>query len=321
MGPGASAEPTADGETVPWGAEETSEASEPGDFTDPVFLLSEADFSGPVSIQSDALEATDSGGLRTLVFDRNVEVRQGDLQLRTAHLEAVYPAGAKQPSHLRARGGVRVTQGGREARCDRAAYDRGAERIRCTGHAVMRDGADEIHGDSIVFDLAARRVIVEGGARVAVTPSGEGGEESGPFAGLGGEGPVTILADELQAWETPEGRRLVFGGSVAVEREDLTLRATEIEAFYPPGAEEPIRLVASGDVLITQQGREARCDRAEYRRLERRLDCRGAAQLQRGEDRVTGDVIAFDMETQRLIVSGDTRLVLAPREPEERSIP
>ena len=46
-----------------------------------------------------------------------------------------------------------------------------------------------------------------------------------------------------------------------------------------------------------------------------------AAQLQRGEDRVTGDVIAFDMETQRLIVSGDTRLVLAPREPEERSIP
>ena len=316
LGSAAAADPVV-GET----AEVAATDAQPAAAANPVFQLSEADLSAPVSIRSDALEATESDGARTLMFQRNVEVRQGDLLLRTAYLEAVYPSGAKQPSHLRARGGVLVRQGGREARCDVATYDRAAELVRCSGDAALRDGPDEIRGDSIVFDLAAQRVVVEGGARVALTPSEGSDQDSGPLAGLGREGPVTIHADELRAWETPEGRRLVFGGSVAVERDDLTLRASQIEAFYPPGAQEPERLVATGDVRVTQKGREARCDRAEYRRPERRLDCRGAAQLQHGGDRVTGEMIAFDMETERLVVSGGTRLVLAPREQAESSIP
>ena len=210
----ARADPILDGHerrTPPSKAVKDVKASDPISLLgrDPVFLLSSGgDHSAPVSIRSDELEATESEGRRTLVFDRNVEVRKGELFLRTAHLEAHYRAGAKQPSRLRAWGGVLLREGGREARCARADYDQAAQRITCDGDAVLKDGDDEIRGDSIVFDLAARRVVVRGGTRVAVTPRAGGGGSSGLLEGLDSEGAVTIRADELQVWEGPEGRRI-----------------------------------------------------------------------------------------------------------------
>lgn len=293
--------------------------------SDAVFTLSAGgDRSAPVTIRSDLLEASESQGKRTLRFERNVEVRQGELLLRTAQLEAVYPLGAKQPSRLRARGGVMVREGGREARCARADYERASARITCDGDAVLKDGDDEIRGESIVFDLAARRVIVRGGTRVAVTP--REGQKRGPgrlegLEGLGGKSGVTIDADQLEAWETPEGRRVAFGGRVGVARDDVSLEADHIEAFYPPGATEPSHLVASGEVRVTQADREARCQLAEYHRIERLLECRGDARLRQDEDRLSGDRIAFDLAAERLVVTGRSRLTLAPREPAAEAIP
>jgi lipopolysaccharide transport protein LptA len=291
--------------------------------SDAVFTLSAGgDRSAPVTIRSDLMEASESEGRRTLRFERNVEVRQGELLLRTHQLEAVYPVGSKQPSRLRARGGVLLREGGREARCARADYQRAAERITCAGDAVLKDGDDEIRGESIVFDLAARRATVRGGTRVAVAPREPRTPGSGlleEVEGLGGGAGVTIEADELQAWETPEGRRLAFGGRVGVVRDDVSLEAGRIEAFYPPGATEPSHVVASGEVRVLQADREARCDLAEYYRRERRLECRGDARLRQDEDRLSGDLISFDLAAERLVVTGGSRLTLAPREPGESS--
>jgi lipopolysaccharide export system protein LptA len=68
---------------------------------------------------------------------------------------------------------------------------------------------------------------------------------------------------------------------------------------------------------VTQRDREARCEEAIYQREARRVDCEGSASLRAGSDQVFGDRIAFDLEAERLVISGDTRLVLAPREREE----
>lgn len=296
--------------------------------SDAVFTLSAGgDRSAPVTIRSDLMEASESGDRRTLRFERNVEVRQGELLLRTSRLEAVYPHGAKQPSSLRARGGVLLREGGREARCERADYERAAERIVCEGDAVLKDGDDEIRGESIVFDLAARRAIVRGGTRVEVSPRQGGEAAGGPLAGLdalgglGGPAGITIEADELQAWETEAGRRVAFGGRVGVARDDVTLEADHIEAFYPPGAREPARVVASGEVRVLQANREARCAQAEYHHVERVLECRGDARLRQDEDRLSGDRIAFDLAAERLVVTGGSRLVLAPRKSGEVAVP
>jgi lipopolysaccharide transport protein LptA len=278
----------------------------------------------PFSIRSDELEATEQEGRRTLVFSRNVNARRGDLELRTDRLVADYPEGAKAPSRLVAQGGVDIRQGQRRAHCQRAEYRSSEERVVCSGAARLRDGEDELRGESIVFDLAEQRVTVEG-SEVALTPKGEDGESGAGPASLGeltGEGRVSIRASQLEATEEESGaRRIRFEGSVEVVGEDLVLKAREIEALYPPGAKEPSELVATGEVQVLQRGREARCDRAVYRSETRRVDCRGTASLREGEDSVTGEAIVFDLEAEKLVVSGGTRLVLAPRDRQERGTP
>lgn len=297
--------------------------------------LDKFDGSSPFSIRSDELEAIDQqGGGRKLVFRHGVEARQGDLVLRASRLEATYPQGEKQPSTLSARGEVSVEQGGRSARCQRADYRRSEQRIVCRGDAVLRDGHDEVRGDAIVFDLARRSVRIDGGTEVAIASSGGAGAKDAPsgdgdspakdtiLGDLADGGPVTIRAQQLEATEQASGaRRIRFSGSVEVAEEDLTLRARQIEALYPPGAKEPEKLVADGDVAVLQRGREAHCDHAVYLRAERRIECSGAASLRKGDDSVTGSTISFDLAQRTLVVSGGTRLVLAPREAGEPSRP
>ncbi len=190
---------------------------------------------------------------------------------------------------------------------------------------MLRDGDDELRGESIVFDLAAQRVTVEGGTEVALTPSqgrSEPGTATGVLGDLAKDGPIKIRASHLEASEDDAGaRRIRFQGSVEVAQEDLILRAREIEALYPPGADEPAMLIATGDVSVLQHGREVRCDRAVYDRIERRVDCRGTASLQREGDLVTGEAIEFDLAAEKLVVSGGTRLTLAPRQHAETATP
>jgi lipopolysaccharide export system protein LptA len=144
----------------------------------------------PLSIRSDELEASQSGGTRRLVFSKGVRVEQADLQLESARLEAFYPEKASQPERLVASGGVRVVQGTREARCDRATYHRTNERLVCEGNAELRDGDDRVAGSVIEFDLAAERVVVKGGAAVLLHPEPEPKETQNGGPGGGASVPA-----------------------------------------------------------------------------------------------------------------------------------
>ena len=153
-----SAAPPSGGESPPRGAK------------DKPFGIVGFDSDQPLTIHSEELEASQSGGARRLVFTKSVRVEQADLKLESARLEAFYPEKASQPERLVASGGVRVVQGGREARCDRATYHRGDQLLVCEGHAELRDGDDRVAGAVIEFDLAAERVVVKGGATVLFHP-------------------------------------------------------------------------------------------------------------------------------------------------------
>ena len=133
--------------------------------------LAEQRDAGPVHIEARSGQASDGVDARRIAFDGDVVVRQGDLELRAQHLEAVYPEGATQPEQLLAREEVEVRQADREARCEEAEY-RPAERwVACRGDARLRDGRDELEGDRIAFDLGRRRVDIEGNARLWVHPA------------------------------------------------------------------------------------------------------------------------------------------------------
>jgi lipopolysaccharide export system protein LptA len=286
----------------------------------------------PLTIRSDELEATEQDGARTLTFRGHVEVRRGDLTLGADRLQAFYLPGAKQPSELSAWGDVTVVQGARSARCDRAVYDHAAERVVCRGNAELGDDEDRIRGERITFDLAARRVSVEGDVRLLLQPRPASLQADAPrevpdpaaddLAVLESDAPLAIRADRLEAFERDGRREIRFEGQVEVVRSDVVLRSQRLEAIYPAGDRQIDRLVATGEVALTQGAREARCERAVYHRGAGRVECSGQAELRDGEDRVRGEMIAFDLDAETVVVTGGTRLFFRPDgDPQETALP
>ena len=313
---------------------QTAEVPSPESVPDPAPIAFDAlDSDEPLSIRSDELEATDQEGARTLIFRDHVEVDRGDLQLRADWLKAFYPPGAKQPSLLSARGGVSVAQGDRRAQCDEAEYEQESERIFCRGNTELRDGSDRIRGDRIVFDLAKRSVRVEGDVQIFLysthldanrdaDDAEPGTEGATDLLALESDAPLSIHSDRLEAFDRQGRREIMFNGNVEVVRSDVTLRSQQLEAIYSDQQRQPERLVATGDVMVTQGEREARCERAVYFGAEDRVECSGDAELRDGEDRVRGEMIAFDLATETVVVKGRTRLLFHPeQEPTDVAIP
>jgi len=137
--------------------------------------------------------------------------------------------------------------------------------------------------------------------------------------------PLTIHSDALDAYQEEDMRRLVFTKNVRVTQADMTLSSDRLEAFYPEEGGEPDRLVAKGRVVLVRGTREARCDQASYDRKARRLVCRGGAELRDGEDRLSGEVIEFEIESDRVVVSGGASVLFHPErdesEPPEGAAP
>lgn len=133
-------------------------------------LLS-TDSDQPLSIKADELEAIElPNGGRQLLFNRSVQVEQGDLTVRSNRLEAHYAAGSSQPERLVASGKVLVRQRARELSCDHATYFPAAERLECVGSARLRDGDNRVQGERIEILFAEDRIRVKGGAVVHVAP-------------------------------------------------------------------------------------------------------------------------------------------------------
>jgi lipopolysaccharide export system protein LptA len=282
------------------------------------FSLGAFDRHAPVVIHAGELEAVeDESGRRVLEFRRNVEVSQATLKVRADRLTAVYPENANQPSRLEASGGVVVREGTREARCQRIVYDRPGRKLDCIGEASLSDDDDRVAGESIAFDLARRSVRVGGGSELWFDPPPESSAKDGgarfAMPWLREESPVRVRAAKLDASDGPEGRRIRFEGDVEVEQKGGVLRAQQLEAIYPPGGKQPDRLLAQGEVSLIEGEREARCETAEFLRLENRVRCHGGVAVAQG-DRLEGDLIDFEIGEQKLAVRGRTRLVVAPRE-------
>ncbi len=282
----------------------------------PPFGLGAFDREEPIEITADELEAQDQDGMRKLAFRRSVEVRQGPLHLSADVLQAVYVSGESQPRELEARGGVRIREGTRRARCDEARYDRPAQSLVCRGKpAELFDADDRLAGGAILFDLGKKTVRVENGTEVEIhrelseADIAELGADPEVLERVRGKGPLSIRSDTLEASDPGETERQIrFGGGVALRQGDIELFARELEAIYPPGAQQPDRLIARDDVVLREGQREARCARAEYQLDERKLACEGDAVLRDRDDRLEGERIAFDFGAQKVDAVGRTRL-------------
>jgi lipopolysaccharide transport protein LptA len=122
--------------------------------------------------------------------------------------------------------------------------------------------------------------------------------------------PLSIRSDELEYVQGEGSRRLLFRSNVRVEQDGLTITSSRLEAIYPPKGSQPNRLVAEGDVVLAKGDRVARCARATYDRAQEVLTCEGAAEVQEGQSRLSGDVIEIDLAADRVRVKGSAAVSL-----------
>lgn len=183
-------------------------------------------------------------------------------------------------------------------------------------------GADDLAG--AVDRLASQ--IVEGWSAAAGTPlaTASPAEPGGPkrlrpdaplaATGFNSKAPISINSSELEAVQEGNKRRFVFSGKVEVKQDNVKLTADRLDAFYPAESSQPERLVAKGHVVVSQDGKEARCDEATYVNRDQRIFCRGNAELKQGEDRAQGKEIELQLDTQRMFIRGGAQIRIQPRE-------
>jgi lipopolysaccharide transport protein LptA len=113
--------------------------------------------------------------------------------------------------------------------------------------------------------------------------------------------PIEIQADTLDAQTVSGGRRLTFTGHVSAVQGEITLACDGLEAFYPTGASEPDRLVAKGNIHVTQRDRTATCEEAIFYRAEDKLVCTGSpAELTEECSRAEAEKFTFYLETEKV---------------------
>jgi len=145
-----------------------------------------------------------------------------------------------------------------------------------------------------------------GAQQAAAEPTSAGGapEQSVSMFPIKGDKPLSIRSDELEATEVEGRRQLLFTRNVNIEQGDLRVHSDRLEAFYPPGGNQPDKLVANGHVRVSQLDKTMICDAATYFQTEDRLVCVGNAELRQGTDRVTGKEIEIFVKQNRVKVKG-----------------
>ncbi len=122
------------------------------------------------------------------MFKGNVIARQEDTTLYANTLTITYDPETKKLKEIVAVGNVKVVQMDRRATGQKATFDQDKNKVVLDGEAVVREGANVIRGERIIFYVDEERSVVEGGkgGRVSTSitpPPKEEGEEKKPKEG------------------------------------------------------------------------------------------------------------------------------------------
>jgi lipopolysaccharide export system protein LptA len=147
----------------------------------------------PIEIVSNRLDAYHEK--RLVVFSGDAVATQGGRTIKADRLSVYYkknqaPAqtigskrleGTGDLDRIEAKGRVTVTEGDRVVTGHDAVFDHDAQKITMTGNAVMQEGQNIIHGETIVVYLKENRGVVEGAenkrVKATIYPKNEEGKK------------------------------------------------------------------------------------------------------------------------------------------------
>ncbi len=154
---------------------------------------------------------------------------------------------------------------------DRLLDNRNTQWVRFEGNVRAWDGPDSVQSPSLDVYQALRRVSSGSGVVTSFVspPSSAGADASGNKPRVSqarADQPTIIHADHLLYFDI--GQRAVYRGHVQMESADGTLRSNGLDVYFsePPGGGPAVlsRAIAMGNVTMTQPGRRATGQRADY---------------------------------------------------------
>jgi lipopolysaccharide export system protein LptA len=125
-------------------------------------------------------------------------------------------------------------------------------------------------------------------------------------------GAIHIKSDRMEAME--QTGQVIFTGHVIATRDTMIIESDTLEVFYDkkPGTDKKTeeatrvveKIVAKGNVRITQDGKVATGQKATYEKKAEKIILEGAAQVWEGQNRVKGDRITIFINEDRSVVQG-----------------
>lgn len=135
-----------------------------------------------------------------------------------------------------------------------------------------------------------------------------------PPAPTGSREPVEIAADRLEADDV--AKTLVFVGHAVAKQGDIIINGDRLTIHYAAQGGDVDRIVAEGNVRITQGARVATGHRADYFRAEERMVLTGSPRVSEGANSVQGhEIVLFIKENRSVVKSGQDGRVNAVFQP------
>jgi outer membrane protein assembly factor BamD len=127
--------------------------------------------------------------------------------------------------------------------------------------------------------------------------------------------PVDIVSDTMEGFD--KEKYVLFKGSVIAKQEDLFIFADIIEAYMNEETNEIEKAIARGNVKIVKQDRTATCLEAIFENAKGEITLKGNVVVYQGKDKLSGDVIVYYVNTDRVVVQADkdnrARITVQPK--------
>lgn len=183
--------------------------------------------------------------------------------------------------------------------------------------AALVERARDALSDPVSRALSAARWAVLLAAAAGVSAAAQGGD--GPFSGFSHDSsqPVEVAADSLEVQN--ERNMAIFRGSVDVRQGDVRMTANELRVTYVGGGGAPAagaggggveRIVAIGDVVITNGVEIAQADRADYEVSAGEIVLVGDVLLIQDGGAIRADTLTIDLASGQARMDGPSRVQL-----------
>ncbi len=138
-----------------------------GQSTQVAFGAAPQDTGLPVELTADALRVNQTDG--TAVFDGNVAISQGEMQLMAGAVLVIYRASADGIARLEASKGITLRSGPDQATAETAIYDIDSGQIDLSGSVVFSQGPVTISAQAMTIRLTDGTAELSGGVKTTLS--------------------------------------------------------------------------------------------------------------------------------------------------------